>query len=278
MTSLSIRLVPIARGALMAGLRATAAFRPAERLAARGAHSGLATTVAGSGSVRVRRLGTSFTLDLADNVQRTLYLTGTYEPAFLRFLKSELRPGDVYVDVGAHIGIDAIVAAREVGLAGHVYAFEAAPDTAARLAEVTQQFRNVSVANVALGARTGTVTLRSDPMFHPNDASTRSLFTTGAVICEVQMTTLDMWGIGVDRLDVVKIDIEGGEYDAIAGMTSTLSRLRPRTIIVEIQFARQRMPDPSDQDVYSLLHDRGYVESGESFLDNVVFRSRARSS
>jgi hypothetical protein len=55
----------------------------------------------------VRRLGLRLELDLRDNLERTLYATGTYEPALLRFLHDELRPGDVVLDVGAHIGVHA---------------------------------------------------------------------------------------------------------------------------------------------------------------------------
>jgi indole-3-glycerol phosphate synthase len=61
--------------------------------------------------VRARRLGLRLELDLRDNLERTLYATGTYEPALLRFLHDELRPGDVALDVGAHIGVHALPAA-----------------------------------------------------------------------------------------------------------------------------------------------------------------------
>ena len=56
-----------------------------------------------TGPVRVRRLGLRLELDLRDNLARTVYFTGTYEPQLVRFL-SRLRPGEVFADVGAHIG------------------------------------------------------------------------------------------------------------------------------------------------------------------------------
>ncbi len=225
----------------------------------------------------MRRLHTHFALDLADNVQRTLYLTGTYEPEFLRFLQSELQPGDVYADIGAHVGIDAVVAARCVGSSGHVYAFEPAPDTVRRLREATSSSGNVTVVDVALGSTTATVALRADPLFPPGDASTRSLFTDGAIICQIPMTTFDVWSAALKRLDVVKIDIEGGEFDAIAGMTGALSRFRPRAIIVELQAARLRIAGYSDRDIVQLLLDNGYSPSKEMFLDNHVFRRSTAS-
>src|SRR5690349_11942579 len=68
--------------------------------------------------VMAGRLGLALALDLRDNLQRTVYFTGTYEPGLLRFLANELEPGDVVVDVGAHVGIHALTAAgrlRELG-------------------------------------------------------------------------------------------------------------------------------------------------------------------
>src|ERR687885_2186416 len=84
--------------------------------------------------VRARRLGLDLELDLRDNLQRTLYFTGTYEPGLLRALENELEPGDVFVDVGAHVGVHALCAARrlsEIPGGGRVVAFEPTADSAA---------------------------------------------------------------------------------------------------------------------------------------------------
>jgi hypothetical protein len=85
--------------------------------------------------VRARRLGLDLHLDLRDNLQRTLFYTGTYEPGLLRFLHGELRVGDVAVDVGAHIGVHALTMARRLRRlgGGRVLAFEPARDSAAKL-------------------------------------------------------------------------------------------------------------------------------------------------
>src|SRR3954451_5544991 len=82
--------------------------------------------------VRVRRLGVRLELDLRDNLQRTLYFTGTYEPGVLALLERELRRGDVVLDVGAHVGVHALTAARRLRAlgGGRVIAFEPTPDSA----------------------------------------------------------------------------------------------------------------------------------------------------
>src|SRR4051794_41331625 len=84
--------------------------------------------------VRARRLGLDLELDLRDNLQRTLWFTGTYEPGLVRTLHDELEPGDVFVDVGAHVGVHALSAARrlrDLGGGGRVLAFEPTDDSSA---------------------------------------------------------------------------------------------------------------------------------------------------
>src|SRR3954454_10270370 len=84
--------------------------------------------------LRARRLGLDLELDLRDNLQRTLWFTGTYEPGLVRTLHDELEPGDVFVDVGAHVGVHALSAARrlrDLGGGGRVIAFEPTDDSSA---------------------------------------------------------------------------------------------------------------------------------------------------
>lgn len=64
--------------------------------------------------LRVCRLGLLFDLDLRDNVQRTLFFTGCYERRYLRNLRRLVRSGDVFVDIGAHIGIHALIIAHHL--------------------------------------------------------------------------------------------------------------------------------------------------------------------
>jgi FkbM family methyltransferase len=241
--------------------------RVSPHLAVRLSSSRLAQRIAGTGVVRARRLGTPMTLQLGDNVQRTLYLAGTYEPSFLSFLRSELRADDVYVDVGGHIGIDAIVASRCVGAAGRVYVFEPGPDTARQLRAVTGE--NVVVVESALGDRVGTASLRANAEFGWRDASTRSVTGDGPTVAEVPITTFDAWAAETNpaRMDIVKIDIEGSEAAALRGMRRALQTLRPRAIVVELL--------GESRDSESLLMELGYRRSNEQVGQNVVYRTKA---
>jgi len=230
--------------------------------------------------VRVRRLGLRLELDLRDNLQRTLYATGTYEPALLRFLHHELRRGDVLVDVGAHIGVHALTAAarlRRLG-GGAVVAFEPARDSAAKLRAAAARNRlDLTVVEAALAAEPGTAELRGDPAYDAADAGVRSLHGGGPPVQTVTVTTFDAWAAeaGAERLDLVKLDVEGAELAALGGMAASLHRLRPRAVVVELKDRVLERAGVDAGEVRELLGRLGYRSTGQVLpVANEVFRPR----
>jgi FkbM family methyltransferase len=231
--------------------------------------------------VRVRRLGLRLDLDLRDNLQRALYATGTYEPALVRFLHDELRPGDVMVDVGAHIGVHALTAAARLrGLGGGtVVAFEPAHDSAARLRAAAARNRlEVAVVEAALGAGPGTADLRADPAYDIADAGVRSLHGHGTRVQTVRVTTFDAWAAEarLERLDLVKLDVEGAELEALRGMAGALGRLWPRALVVEVKRRVLERAGMDGDEVREYLDRLGYEPTGQVLpVANEVYRRRA---
>lgn len=233
-----------------------------------------------SPQVRVKRLGLSLDLDLRDNLQRTLYYTGTYEPGVLRFIERELRPGDVFVDVGAHIGVHALTAARrlrELG-GGQVFAIEPTHDSANKLR--TTAARNglgLTVVETALGDAPGTVDLYADPAYGIEDAGVRSQYGSGRVVQRIPVTTFDAWAkeVGLSRVDLVKIDVEGAEPLVLRGMQESLERLRPRALVVEMKAVTLERAGTDEATLCELLRLHGYAPAGQPLLfhNQVVRRS-----
>jgi FkbM family methyltransferase len=208
-----------------------------------------------TGPVRARRLGLRLRLDLRDNLARTVYFTGTYEPELIRYLTTHLDPSCVFADVGAHMGIHALVAARA---GARVVAFEPAPDSAARLREAAAaNSLSVEVVQAALGSEEGEVELFADPRYDVADAGVRSIAGTGERVATARETTLD--ACSLDRLDVLKVDVEGAEAVVLEGARESLARLRPRAVIVESK------GHGDAQRVRSVLRDCGYEPSGQVF-------------
>jgi FkbM family methyltransferase len=228
--------------------------------------------------VRARRLGLDLELDLRDNLQRTLYFTGTYEPGLVRLLENELEPADVLIDVGAHVGVHALGAARrlrELSAGGRVIAFEPTSDSAAAIrAAAARNGLDVEVVEAALGDHEGTVELFADPRYGGHDAGVRSQFGEGEVVQQAPLTTLDAWAAatGLERLDVVKLDIEGAEILALRGAQETLRRLRPRLIAIEVKDVVMERGPGDEAALHALLAGCGYAPAGEAERHIAVFR------
>jgi FkbM family methyltransferase len=230
--------------------------------------------------VRAKRRGVAFDLDLRDNVQRTLYFTGWYERRYLSLLLQETRRGDVYVDIGAHIGIHALLVARRLQQlgGGSVVAFEPSPDTVSQLSRTAARnlLTNVTVVDVALGAVRGSIELRADPeRFEAADAAVRSRVGPGPVVARPRLTTFDEWlsGAEISRVDIVKIDVEGDELAVLQGMRNTLLRLKPRAVGVEIREYILERAGVSEAEVRAELAGAGYEAVPTADLEsNFLFR------
>jgi FkbM family methyltransferase len=230
-------------------------------------------------TVQRSRLGLDLVLDLRDDVQYVVYRQGCYEPNLSERIRRELRPGDVYVDIGAHIGVHALVAARHLERlgGGHVYAFEPTPDSAGRLMTAAERNRitNVTLVGAAVGEAPGRVELRSAK--RRDDPGQRSAFGPGRVVGAFPMVRFDEWAVqaGLSRLDVVKVDVEGGELAALIGMRETLARLRPRLIVVEVAPKVLRRTGVTEQDLLAELARSGYTATegirDHGHVTNVAF-------
>lgn len=227
--------------------------------------------------IAVRRQGLQWRLDLRDNLQAVLYYAGRYEPAVSRFLRSELRPGDVVLDVGANIGLHSLGAAKrlkDLG-GGRVIAFEPAEDSLDKLraaAERNELADLITLVPAALGERKHQAALHADPRYDRADSGVRSLQADGEVVQDVPVIRLDDWvrEHSLDRLDVIKLDIEGSETAALGGATRTLVRLQPRAVLVE-----DKRPDLRRQ-LHAVLDELGYRSTGRTFDHNTLFRPDRR--
>jgi len=180
---------------------------------------------------------------------------GEYEPETTRLLRRLLWPGAHFVDVGAHIGYYTLLAAALVGPRGWVWAFEPAPDTHGLLLEQIRRngLANVRVERLAVGSASGEA-----PFFlHPARGKS-SLYqgagTRGPII--VPVTSLDAYfgERGWPQVDVVKMDIEGGEVEALIGMHEMAARNPHLRLVVEFNPRALRAAGCSPVDLLDALH------------------------
>jgi FkbM family methyltransferase len=146
--------------------------------------------------------------------------TGTYEPGSLQVMLDQLPEGGCFVDVGAHIGLFTLPAARKVGSGGRVFAFEPDPDNR-RLLEANIE-RNgfsdiVQVIPAAVGQVDGRATLHRSAW---NTGDHRLLGAPrGRKGIEVDVVALggflQQQGVAAD---VIKIDVQGAEARVLQGL------------------------------------------------------------
>ncbi len=203
------------------------------------------------------RDGRTLMCRLGDRTQRTMYL-GLFEPAETRLVRELLSPGDVFIDIGAHIGWYATIASSLVRK-GTVVAFEPYPASALSLKENLRlnHCDNVLVVESALGTASGTTTLASEG---GDSGSVTALSWAHDGQSEVPITTLDdvALELGFGAAALIKIDVEGWEGHVIGGATKTLS-LATR-VLVEINRPALREAGSSREAIFDLLRECGFVD------------------
>lgn len=141
------------------------------------------------------------------------------------YVLERLPDGGVFLDIGAHVGHYTLRAARK---ASKAIAVEANPDTAARLEHnlSLNGITNVTVYQVAAWDERTRMNLFS-PNAYERDGSTQVLATKDGDAGYVDGMPLDDLLEAEDRLDLVKMDVEGADLHVLRGMADTLARLRP---------------------------------------------------
>lgn len=180
-----------------------------------------------------------------DVIGKDIYVNGMFEKAECRFVIQFLKPGMVFFDAGANFGQYTLLAAHRVGSAGQVHSFEPSSRMFAELKY------NVELNGLAALCRLNKVALSN------NEGIARlSIYEPGAEVYgsighhrreegkisvigyeQVKTIRLDDYcskTSGVNRIDLIKMDIEGAELLALRGATQMLSKAAAPTIVIEL--------------------------------------------
>ena len=204
--------------------------------------------------------GVQFEADLTDRIQRQMW-AGIYEPHVRACLDALLNPGDVYFDVGAHIGYHAVASAHYVGDQGRVFAFEADPVIFERLARNLCQFSWAKATNAAVWDHSGILTFARSPVAEESGWGTLSEvrdFDKGEHV-EVRAISIDDWcrESRVTRWDAMKLDAEGSELAVLEGAKNSLEEFQP-LMMIEINGILLSETGISSAQVAEFLNGRGF--------------------
>ncbi len=203
--------------------------------------------------------GARFECNLRDLIQRTIFYFGVWEPDISRVIERSLKPGDVFVDIGANIGYDSLLAAHCVGPTGGVVAIEASARTFGLLQRnlALNDRSNVRAVNVAVADRPGRLEL-----FEPYEGNIGAITTLasrggqalGSVDALPLVSVLTPQEIA--RVRLIKLDVEGAEPPILRQLVSELS-LFPADM--EIVVEANPHDDPSWNDIFAKLLEHGFA-------------------
>lgn len=192
-----------------------------------------------------------------------------FEPQYVRLLRELIKEGDCVFDIGANIGVYSVLFSRWVGQAGKVIAYEPDPNNLELLKRnlTLNNCANCVVRELALGTTEGEEFFSRDLFTgstgHLGRGTTYGevLFGDGQreVLLNVKTATVDQEAQRYSPPNVIKLDIEGGEFDVLQGSTGLLASHRP-LIMSELSRWNENVPPNETRACRAneLLHDHDY--------------------
>lgn len=203
-------------------------------------------------------------VDLSDHVIGLNIIRGTYERDEIEFVGRLLKPGDIALDVGAHMGFFTIQMAAMVGPGGRVHAFEPLDRNAALLERSICENRfeeRVVFYRAAVGAKSGSAnltfaaeTLNSGGAYLMRDGTAP---LTGNLVKTVKMVALDDLHLP-HPVRLIKMDVEGAEPQVIKGAERLLKQDKPVMLSELHPTQLERASGMTPDEFLGLVRSAGY--------------------
>lgn len=193
-----------------------------------------------------------------------LFVTGYYEPNEFSFLNRILKPGMVFIDIGANLGLYSLFASTLVGEEGTVLAIEPSEREFQRLktnAELNHR-RNICLMQIGLSNESSERNLRIADEVHSGhntfgDFAYTGVQQEGQQRARVQRLDDVVQKEGFKRVDVIKMDAEGHELFVLQGAVETIKRFKP-TLFVELVDRSLSLQGCTSDQVWDCLTNMGY--------------------
>ena len=171
-------------------------------------------------------------VNTASFLEWSVFFYGYYEPEIDALIKRLFRTGFVAFDVGANIGTHALIMGQYAGNTGKIVAVEPNPQIHRRLVKniSLNRLNNIQPLQYGLSNTNGEFTLHIAPDDFPNQGMS-SLYHQAELTNKttIQVKVLDeiAQSLELDRLDFIKIDTEGNDYNVLLGSENSIRRYRP---------------------------------------------------
>ena len=200
-------------------------------------------------------------------IQQQIYFFGSWDEPGTNFIKNHLKKEDIFIDIGANIGSYSLIASELVGEGGSVHAFEPIAGVYERLLFNIElnNLKNIVVNKKAIYEKSGTLNfyvsanenLGMSSIFHHDTESGKTETVEGISLDEYIFST------GINRVDMIKIDIEGAELFALKGMIKVLSVFKP-LILMEVSDELSLKSHVKSMDIIDFMKGLNYTMNGLS--------------
>lgn len=194
-----------------------------------------------------------------EGVERSIYYTGTYEKGSLYVMKSILKQGDVFIDIGANIGLMSIFAATIVKDEGKVIAFEPNPVTREIFWKNVNlnSFSNIEISPFAIGSKNESAIIYDRWDSNRGSASLIKPNVESGSYSIQTIKLVDYVGIK-KKIRLIKIDVEGFELEVLRGANEILMPSDSPILIVECSQARENLFGEDVGLIYDQLKNSHY--------------------
>lgn len=208
-------------------------------------------------------------------VDSEIYADGVYEPEILTIIKDSLKSESIFVDIGANIGQHSLFASR---FAKKVYSFEP-------IGKIYQQFMesislngfdNIQVQNYALGNQEITLPIYGNA----NNMGASSVVSTEnrKKIQDIEVKRFDdvSEALGIERVNFIKIDVEGYEFDVLLGAKQSIQKFHPILLIEFSPYFYKQIDITISNKIIEFLEQNNYViyDIGDGIRDRKVITSK----
>jgi FkbM family methyltransferase len=192
--------------------------------------------------VKVRRGGINWELDLNEAIDFCLWLTSDYEPELNHYIQSNIKAGDIVIDIGANIGVHTLRIAQMVGATGHVFAIEATEWAYHKLKkqlalnpELGKRVTPIHAFLLGHDDQAPTAVSASWSVKESIDNPQRNELDQGLSknLENAMVKTLDelILSLNLSKLNYIKLDVDGHEVSVLKGATKTFDKFAPKVLM-----------------------------------------------
>ncbi|OGD67252.1 hypothetical protein A2442_00570 [Candidatus Campbellbacteria bacterium RIFOXYC2_FULL_35_25] len=209
-------------------------------------------------------------VDLSRVNQRNIYSHKLYEINISNFFLNNIKKGDTFFDIGSNVGYFSILLSPLVGKEGKIFAFEPEKNNFNFLVKNVNEniFLNIFAINKGVGNKNEKLTLYLHPLNNGGHSFIefkfykfgdlkfdKDKFNDKKLLQKIDVLKIDDFAVenNIDRVDFMKIDIEGYELDALKGMENLLKRKKILNIVCEVNNNETRL------DVFKFMNSLGYT-------------------